>query len=112
MFVIKNEGFYNGGISKQAVEAFKRVIKLSKMLKACFILEDVENVNVGFGASEIMKFIKENKNVFFMDDLANIKFTDVSVTVARQFKKPIEMGDGYWITDKGIQKVKTMYAGE
>ena len=109
-FIVKNDGFFNGGVSKQAAEAFKNIVKMSKMLKVCFAFEDVENIAIGFGASDIMKFIKENKNVFFMDDLANIKFMDVSVTVARQFKKPIEAGDGYWITDKGIQKVKTMFA--
>lgn len=110
LVVIKNEDFFNGGISKQAVETFKKIVKMIKMLKVCFIFEDVENVNIGFGASDILKFIKENKNVFFMDDIANIKFMDVSVTVARQFKKPIEVGDGYWISDKGIQKIKTMFA--
>jgi S-DNA-T family DNA segregation ATPase FtsK/SpoIIIE len=109
MCIIKNEGFFNGSISKQAVETFKRVMKMSKMLKVCFAFEDVENIQIGYSASDTLKFIKENKNIFFMDDLSNAKFMDISVMLARQYKKPIELGDGYWITDKGIQKVKTIF---
>ena len=43
----------------------------------------------------------------FFDDLATIKVVEMPLTVVRAFKKKIEVGDGYYIKDNMIVKLKT-----
>jgi S-DNA-T family DNA segregation ATPase FtsK/SpoIIIE len=72
----------------------------------CFIFANIENVSASYSAPELLKMIKECKNMFVFDDLANLKFTEVPVPYLKQYKKLIELGDAYLITDKGVQKQK------
>ena len=44
----------------------------------------------------------------FFDDMANIKVLDMPLAVIRQFKKPIEIGDAYYIKDNNCMKIKTV----
>jgi S-DNA-T family DNA segregation ATPase FtsK/SpoIIIE len=53
-----------------------------------------------------MKAIKEMKNLFFFDDLQNLKLIDISTVTLRRFKKKITAGDAYWLTGNEISKVK------
>ncbi len=43
----------------------------------------------------------------FFEDLPNCKVTEIPLTVARAFKKKIELGDGYYLKDNAIVKLKT-----
>lgn len=108
--VIKNNGIYGAnGMSKNALELLKGIMKNYKQLKVCFIFADVENATVAYGASELLKMLKEYKNIFLFDDLSNLKLLDVSTSVARQYKKEIDLGDSYFITEKGVQKQKIIF---
>jgi len=108
--VIKNNGIYGAnGMSKNALELLKGILKNYKQLKVCFIFADVENAAVAYGASELLKMLKEYKNMFLFDDLSNLKFLDVSAAVVRQYKKEIDLGDSYFITEKGVQKQKIIF---
>lgn len=105
--VIKNSGIYGAnGISKESMDLLKDILKNYRQLKVCFIFSDVENAPVAYGASELLKMLRENKNIFVFDDLSNLKFLDVPTTVIRQYKKEIELGDSYFVTEKGVQKQK------
>jgi S-DNA-T family DNA segregation ATPase FtsK/SpoIIIE len=108
--IIKNNGIYGAtGTSKNALELLKGILKNYKQLKVCFIFAEVENVSVAYGASELIKMIRDNKNMFVFDELSNLKFLDIPTTVLRQYKKEIELGDSYFITEKGVQKQKIIY---
>jgi S-DNA-T family DNA segregation ATPase FtsK/SpoIIIE len=108
--VIKNIGIYGAnGISKNALEVLKGILKNYRQLKVCFIFADVENASVAYGASELLKMLKENKNMFVFDDISNLKFLEIPANVLRQYKKEIELGDSYFITEKGVQKQKIIF---
>lgn len=96
------------GVSKNGLDTFKKILKSYRQLKVCFIFANIENIQSGYNAPELLKIIKETKNLFIFDDLVNLKFTEVSALYLKQYKKVIELGDAYFLTDKGVQKIKTI----
>jgi S-DNA-T family DNA segregation ATPase FtsK/SpoIIIE len=105
--VVQNNSLLEAtGISKNGLDIFKKIYKSYRQLKVCFIFANIENVSASYSAPELLKMIKECKNMFVFDDLANLKFTEVPVPYLKQYKKLIELGDAYLITDKGVQKQK------
>lgn len=64
---------------------------------------------IAYGASEMLKSMKDVGVLVAMEDIANLKLVDINANTARQFKKPIELGDAYWITEGGIEKMKVVH---
>ncbi|SFN94603.1 DNA segregation ATPase FtsK/SpoIIIE, S-DNA-T family [Pseudobutyrivibrio sp. UC1225] len=112
VMVHNKEIFATDGISKAAVETYKRIVKTYKNMKLLFVFSDVENASGGFGASEMLKQTKEFNMMIAMEDIGAIKNTDIPTGAARQFKKPIETGDAYVIKGQDISKIKVVYDGE
>jgi S-DNA-T family DNA segregation ATPase FtsK/SpoIIIE len=110
MLIIRNAEIMTNNVSKATAELFKRLVKSGKQLKLCVILADIENQSIGFSSGEIAKYAKEVRNIMLFDDLANMKLTEVNAAQQRVFKKPIELGDGYYIEENGIRKLKTVLA--
>lgn len=105
--VIQNNSLLEAtGLSKNSLDLFKKIYKVYRQLKVCFIFANVENVQASYNAPELLKMIKEYKNLFIFDDLANLKFVEVPVPYLKQYKKLIELGDAYFMSDKGVQKLK------
>ncbi len=113
IFAIQNKNIFSAeGISKTALESYKRVIKNYKHLKICFIFTNIENVPIAYAATEMLKMVKEYNSLFLMDELSNLKLIDVNAATLRQYKKPIQLGDAYLITEKGIRKHKVIHTKE
>lgn len=55
----------------------------------------------------IMKNIRDQRNFMYFDDMSNMKIFDVPLAMMRNFKKSIELGDGYYIKDNDCVKLKT-----
>ncbi len=110
VFVIQNQDiFATNGVSKGVIECYKRLSKSYKDMKILFLFADVENIPIPYGASEMLKLIKDVGGWVAMEDLSNIKLIDINMTTARKFKKPIELGDAYWITNSGVEKMKVVH---
>ena len=114
MCVIENQAvFDNGTLSKQTVDTFKRIIANYKQLKIMFVFSNIPNIGIAYGASEMLKQMKELNTLFIMDDLSNVKVSDINASLVRQFKKPIEIGDAYRILGDGsISKIRTIKSNE
>lgn len=111
--VVQNNEIYSAdGISKTAVETYKRILKTYKNMKVCFLFANIANVGIAYGATEMLKLVKEYSYLFVMDDLANLKLMDINAATLRQYKKLIELGDAYMITEKGVSKQKIIHAKE
>lgn len=109
--IINVEDFWNGNYSKNATEQFKRVVKLGKTMKAAFIICNIENAAIGFSSGEMMKYLKENRNLLFFDNLSNLKLFDVSAAQLRKYKKTIDVGDAYFFKEQDVEKIKTVLTG-
>ena len=90
-----------------ALNAYKNITGKYKNMNALVIVGNYENVNVPYSAPEIIKKLKESRQFFFFDDIANLKIIDMPLAVVRNFKKPIEQGDCYFIKDNECWKLKT-----
>lgn len=91
--------------------AYKNIIGRYKNMKVC-IITYVENANIPYSAPEIMKNIRDQRNFMYFDDMSNMKIFDVPLAMSRNFKKPIELGDGYYIKDNECIKLKTPDSGK
>ena len=113
MVIVQNNDIYSlDGISKTAVETYKRILKTYKNMKICFLFADIANVGIAYSAPEMLKLVKDYSYLFVMDDLTNLKLVDINAAVVRQYKKQIDLGDAYMITEKGIRKQKMIYMEE
>lgn len=92
--------------NSDALAAYKNIIGRYKNMKVC-IAVFVENANIPYSAPEIMKNIRDQRNFMYFDDMSNMKIFDVPLAMSRNFKKPIELGDGYYIKDNECYKLKT-----
>ena len=93
-----------------AMEAFRDITGKYKSMNVFVLVGDFENANVPYGAPEILKKARDAKRFMFFDDVANLKIFDLPIAVMRQFKKPLETGDGYYIKDNMCVKIKTVKA--
>lgn len=89
-----------------ALVAYKNIVGRYRNMKVCIIVF-VENANIPYSAPEILKNIRDQRNIMFFDDISNMKIFDVPLAMLRNFKKAIETGDGYYIKDKEYVKLKT-----
>lgn len=97
---------------RTALESFKQIIKRYKDLNICVLIGDFENSPVSYGSPEIMKLLRDNKNFLFFDNLMNFKIFDVSLSTVRKYKKQIDIGDSYYITENDCVKLKTVLFGD
>ncbi len=94
-----------------ALAAYKNIVGRYKNMKVC-IIAFIENTNIAYSAPEILKNIRDQRNIMFFDDMNNMKMFDVPLAMLRNFKKPIEIGDGYYIKDKEYVKLKTALSSQ
>ncbi len=90
-----------------AVNAYKNITGKYKNMGVAILVGGFANETIPYAAPEILKKIKEQKHFMFFEDLPNCKVTEIPLTVARAFKKKIELGDGYYLKDNAIVKLKT-----
>lgn len=98
----------NKGLAAKMVQ----LVKQYKKYKFAVIISEVENTSVPFGASEFIKYVKENKKFIVFDDLNNVKFFDVSVKQQKDNAKPLVHGDAFVCVAGAVQRIKTIYMKE
>lgn len=96
------------GANKPVMEKYKKITGQFKNLKVCFVFNDIENIQVGFTAPELTKILKDNKNGFIFDEIGENKFFDLPINIARNFKKPLSIGDTYIVRGGELKKIKTI----
>jgi S-DNA-T family DNA segregation ATPase FtsK/SpoIIIE len=93
----------------QAVlDAYKRMTTKYKALKVCIMITDIENVNIGFGSPEVLKLLRDNKNLVVFENLGEQKLYDVPLAYMKEYVKPLEAGEAYRIVGNSLTKVKTV----
>ena len=94
---------------KETMAFYKEITSKYKNLKVTIIQSHITNLPVQFNGLEVLKNIKENKKYLFFDDIAMVKLTEINPLLTRDFKKPIELGDAYYIREGSIEKIKTLF---
>ena len=89
-----------------AIAAYNNIVGKYKSMNVAVIVGNIENANISYSAPEIYKKIRESKQLFFFDDLEKMKLIDVSLSVIREHKKPISIGDCFVVIDGNVRRVK------
>ena len=95
--------------NSQAMASYNNIVGKYKSMGVCIIIADIENVNISYSAPEIYKKIRETKQLFFFDDIDRIKIIDIPLMIVRSNKKPLGLGDCFFIRDNECKKIKTPF---
>ena len=90
----------------EALAAYESITGRYKNMRAG-IFVFTNNMTISYSAPEILKAVRDRRHIMCFDDINNIKVCDIPLAVERKFKKPIELGDGYYIRDNECRKMKT-----
>lgn len=93
---------------RSVLAQYKNFFTRFKALKVSVIYSDFENAAIQYGAPEAIKALRENRNFMFFDDLVKLKIVDVSTSTLRQYRKQLETGDCFYLTENGIMKMKSV----
>ena len=109
VLVIQNEDCASQISSdRTSLELYKRIIGRYRSLKVLILITDLENISIGFGAPEVLRMLKENRNMLIFEDLDEQKFYDVPLSVAKEYAKPLSRDEAYRIQGNRLYKVKTV----
>lgn len=90
------------------LSSLRNIVGKYKNMNVCMIVGNYENKSIPYAANEFVKKIKEDKHIVFFDNLASLKIFDVPLTVSRNFKKPLSIGDCYYMKDTECHKIKSI----
>lgn len=92
--------------NKAALAAYKNMIGRYKNLNVGMIVF-IDNAAISFSSPDVLKDMRDNRNIIFFDDLANLKIFDAPLSFTRRFKKRLESADAYYFKEAECVKVKT-----
>ena len=87
-------------------DKFNEIISRYKDLGVCFLFANYPNTSISYDAPDAIRKIKQERRLLCLDDLANLKNIDVPYDALRAYKKPLSAGDGYYINDNDVVKLK------
>lgn len=91
----------------KAYEAYKNINSRYKNMNVCILVGDFPNVNISYSSPEIFRNIRDSRHFLYFDDIDSMKVVDLPLALMRQFKKPVETGDCYYINDNECDKIKS-----
>jgi len=92
---------------KELMDKYKAIITKYKAMKICIIVSSLANEVIPYSGTEPAKMIKEARHLVVFEDISNVKVLDIPFATVKEFKKPIELGDAYYIRGNETIKMKT-----
>jgi len=77
-----------------------------KSMGICIIYANYENVSLSYDAPEPLRQIKQDRHIFFYDDLDALKPFDPPYEAIRENRKKLNSGDAYYIRGNDVTKLK------
>lgn len=87
-------------------DMFNDIITRYKNLGVCIILSNYPNSSVSYDAPDAIRTIKQNQHIICLEELQNLKCFDPPYEAIRTNRKPLSLGDGYYINDNEVTKIK------
>lgn len=92
----------------EAFNAYKNITGRYKNLNVCVIVGDYPNTNISYSAPELMRNLRDERHFLYFDDIDAMKIIDLPLAVIRENKKPISVGDCYYIKENECAKIKSV----
>lgn len=94
------------------MEKYKLILSKYKAMKFCILYANIKNETISYSAPDALKMLKESPNMMVFEDLSNFKVFELPFATTKEFKKPIELGDAYYIKGNETRKMKTVLSAE
>ena len=91
--------------NKKLLEMYNQINKKLKATGVSFLFTDVEDVNVGYNAPEILKRFKDTKKALVTSSLAEFKFCDISSAAVRN-NKTAKPEDCFMLNGQEVTRIK------
>lgn len=85
---------------------FNEILSRFKDMGVCIIFANYPNASISYDAPDAIRTIRQKQHIICLDDLSNLKCIDPPYDAIRQYKKPISVGDGYYINGNDVVKLK------
>lgn len=107
LLVLQNKDAVNAISSdRAALDSYKRIVTKYKALGVSILLTNLDNAAIGFSSPEIVKLLKDSRNLMLFENISEQKLFDVPLAKVREFAKPLEAGEGYYVVGNELSKVK------
>ncbi|MGL4655773.1 MAG: type VII secretion protein EssC [Sarcina sp.] len=103
-----NEAIKTAHGNKKAMDKFKEINSRFKNFKIAWVFTGLENVTIGYGAGEILKLIKDNKYSIVFENISDLKAYEITISVAKNFKKELEEREAHYISGSNLSKIKVI----
>ncbi len=91
-------------------DMFTDIVSRYKDFGVCIIFANYPNAGISYDAPDSLRTVKQDRHMIYLDDLSNLKCFDVAYEALREYKKPVSVGDGYYINDNEVTKLKLVMA--
>lgn len=88
----------------------KEIVSTMKDLRVFILFSNVEDEQVSFSGSDIMKMIRDSKRFICFHDLKEVKITDIPMSISKVFKKPLTNKEAYLINGSNVEKIHIVEA--
>lgn len=91
--------------NRDVMEGYKNIIKRAQSLKIVFLFSNLEGVGVPYGGPELLKSLKNIKNMVITDNLREFQFVEFPSTVVRGSKQ-LQKDDVFCMLDGEVKRTK------
>lgn len=91
---------------KENVDKIRKLVSQMNSMKISFLFTNVDNAQISFSASELLKMIRDTKRYVIFEDVKEIKIMDVPLQAVREFKKEIQITDAYYTDGSEFEKLR------
>ncbi len=92
-------------------EAYRRFGEILKANNGLMVFADLDNTSIGYGASKVLKDLKEKRSFLFFDDLSRMRLIDIPLSTQRKFARNLRENEAYYITENDVMKIKAVTEG-
>lgn len=103
ILAVRNAELY---ADKKFDPVFTELFKLCRGLKIMFLLANIENAQIGYTAGGMLKAVRENRTMLFLDKLENLRVFDLPPAALRSNKANLRTGDGYWLHGGNVERIR------
>lgn len=94
----------------ETLDKFNEILTRYINMGVCFIFANYPNTSISYDAPDAIRTIRQKQHVICLDDLQNVKCIDPPYEAIKQYKKPISVGDGYYVNGNDIIKLKLIFS--
>ena len=111
LLVISGKEMLNSLLSdKASADRLNEIVNDLRRFKAFVLIADLENNAISYSSAAILKYIKESNNLIILENVSDIKITDIPLRLQKEFNKDIKVGDAYSLINGKMKKLHLILA--